>query len=90
MITLLILATIGAIAGGLGGALTNGLDGFVLGSCAGFVLGVVAWVMDNMAEQRVQTANAESLLPEFQPQVPPTYEQPAVYPAQSNERIHSS
>lgn len=83
MTTLLILATIGAIAGGLGGALTNGLDGLVLGACAGFVLGVIAWIADNIAAQRTPQVHPDQLFNEFQRSVqrniPPSHEQPVAY-----------
>lgn len=65
MITLLILATIGAIAGGIGGAFTNGLNGFILGGCAGFILGVVTWITDSMAENRRQELHSDQFMSEF-------------------------
>lgn len=86
MITLLVLAAIGALAGGVGGALTNGLDGFVLGGSAGFVLGVGTWVTENMAEHRAQGRNAEQIGHEFNRTNPPIYEQPAPYIQPYNER----
>ncbi len=76
MIALLILAVIGAMAGGVGGALTNGVDGFVLGSCAGFVLGVLAWITDSMAQQRAQALQSDQLFNEFDQATPPLYEPP--------------
>ena len=76
MIALLILAVIGAMAGGVGGALTNGFDGFVLGSCAGFVLGVLAWITDSIAQQRNQELHADHLFNEFDQATPPLYEPP--------------
>lgn len=89
MIALLILAVIGAMAGGVGGALTNGVDGFVLGSCAGFVLGVLAWITDSMAQHRAQELQSDQLLHEFDQATPPLYEPP---PARqpSGERRRSS
>lgn len=74
MISLLILAIIGAGSGGVGGALTNGLDGFMLGSCAGFILGVLAWITDSMAEQRKQELPADQFLSEFDQNAAPVYD----------------
>ncbi len=89
MMTLLILATIGAMAGGLGGALTNGLDGSVLGGCAGFVLGVVAWITDHMAEHRGQELQPEPLINEFPRTAPAGYEQPITYHPEPTEQVRS-
>ncbi|MEZ4734307.1 MAG: hypothetical protein R3E79_45025 [Caldilineaceae bacterium] len=89
MITLLSLAAIGAIAGGIGGALTNGFDGFVLGGSAGFVLGVMTWITENMAEQRVQELHPDQLVHEFQRTNPPFYEQPAMRYQSPDERSRS-
>lgn len=75
MISLLILAMIGAVSGGVGGALTNGLDGFMLGSCAGFILGVVAWITDSMAEQRKQELRTDQSPPKFDQTAAPVYDQ---------------
>lgn len=76
MIALLVLAVIGAMAGGVGGALTNGVDGFVLGSCAGFVLGVLAWITDSMAQHRAHELQPDQLFNEFDQATPPLYEPP--------------
>lgn len=89
MITLLILATIGALAGGMGGALTNGFEGVVLGGSAGFVLGVVAWVTETMAEHRTQALHADQLSNEFNCPNPSIYEQPAARAQPYNERSRS-
>ena len=89
MIALLVLAVIGAMAGGVGGALTNGVDGFVLGSCAGFVLGVLAWITDSMAQQRSQERQADQLYNEFDQATPPLYE-PSPARQQSGERRRST
>lgn len=89
MITLLILAAIGALAGGMGGALTNGLEGVVLGGSAGFVLGVVAWVTETMAEHRMQALHADQLSNEFNYTNPSIYEQPAARAQPYNERSRS-
>lgn len=86
MITLLILAAIGAVAGGIGGALTNGLDGFVLGGSAGFVLGVVTWITENIAEQRIQELHPDHLVHEFQRTTPSFYDQPATRHQPPDER----
>lgn len=75
MISLLILAMIGAGSGGVGGALTNGLDGFMLGGCAGFILGVVAWITDSMAEQRKQELRTDQLPREFDQTAASVYDQ---------------
>jgi len=75
MISLLILAMIGAGSGGVGGALTNGLDGFMVGGCAGFILGVVAWITDSMAEQRKQELHTDQLPREFDQTATPVYDQ---------------
>ena len=89
MIALLILAVIGAMAGGVGGALTDGFNGFVLGSCAGFVLGVLAWITDNMAQQRNQELHAHQLFNEFDQTTPPLYEPPSAR-QQTSERSRST
>lgn len=88
MIPLLILAVIGAMAGGVGGALTNGVDGFVLGGCAGFVLGVLAWITDSMAQQRTQELHSDPMLREFDQATPPLYESQTTR-QQSSERRRS-
>jgi Zn-dependent protease with chaperone function len=89
MITLFILAAIGALAGATGGALTNGLDGFVLGGSAGFVLGVVAWVTENMAVHRAQELQADHLGDEFNRTNPPLYDHPSSRSQPYNERGRS-
>lgn len=89
MISLLLLAMIGAGSGGIGGALTNGIDGFMVGSCAGFILGVVAWITDSMAEQRKQAWQAEQLQHEFAHRAAPVYDQATVRQAPP-ERTHPS
>lgn len=89
MTTLLILAAIGTIAGGMGGALTNGVDGFILGACGGFVLGVITWVTDTMTGERPQELNSDQLLAEFQRIMPAAYEQTAAPYEQHSERLHS-
>ncbi len=60
MFALFILSLLGITAGSVGGALTNGLDGMLLGGSAGFVLGVLAWITDNMEQER----QSRELLPE--------------------------
>ncbi len=89
MNTLLILAAIGTVAGGMGGALTNGLDGFILGGCGGFVLGVIAWVTDNMAGTPAQELNSDQLLTEFQRMMPTAHEGTATHHEQQNACAHS-
>lgn len=89
MNTLLILAAIGTMAGGMGGALTNGLDGFILGGCAGFVLGVMAWVTDNLAVTPVPELNSDQMLTEFQRMIPKAYDQTSPQYEQHRERVHS-
>lgn len=74
MMSLLILATIGAISGGVGGALTNGLNGFMVGGCAGFILGVVAWITDNMAEQK-RAQHVNQFPSDFDQSATPVYDQ---------------
>jgi hypothetical protein len=88
MIALLVLAVIGAMAGGVGGALTNGIDGFILGSCAGFVLGVLAWITDSIAQQRAQALQPNQLFNEFD-QATPLYEPPPAR-QQPDERHRST
>lgn len=89
MIPLLVLAVIGAMAGGMGGALTNGFDGFVLGGCAGFVLGVLAWITDSLAQQRTQELHPDQQVREFDQITPPLYESPPPR-QQPGERRRSS
>ncbi len=89
MNTLLILAAIGTVAGGMGGALTNGLDGFILGSCGGFVLGVITWVTETMPSTRVQELNTDQLRVEFRRIVPTAYEQTITPYEQHSERVQS-
>ena len=88
MISLLILAMIGAGSGGIGGALTNGLDGFVLGSCAGFLLGIVAWITENLAEQRKQELSTSQVPLEAGQRIAPVYDQSTPY-HQPTERTRS-
>ncbi len=88
MNTLLILAAIGTIAGGMGGALTNGVDGFILGGCGGFVLGVIAWVTENMASTHVQELNSDQLLAEFHRIMPTAYDGKAAHYEQQSKRAH--
>lgn len=88
MISLLILAMIGAGSGGIGGALTNGLDGFVLGSCAGFLLGIVAWITENVAEQRKQELSAGQLPLEADQRIASLYDQATAH-HQPTERTRS-
>jgi|GEM_PF-3005172 len=90
MNTLLILAAIGTLAGGMGGALTNGLDGFILGGCGGFVLGVMAWVTEHMAGTQVQELNSDQLLTEFPRMMPKAYDQTSPQYEQRGERVHPS
>lgn len=88
MISLLILAMIGATSGGIGGALTNGLDGFMVGGCAGFILGVVAWITDNMGEQK-QARHVDQFPNDFDQSATPVYDQ-AKAPQPPNEPLRSS
>lgn len=60
MNALYLLSLLGIAAGSVGGAVTGGLDGTVLGGSAGFVLGVLAWLTDNMEQER----QSRALLPE--------------------------
>jgi hypothetical protein len=89
MVTLLILAVIGAVAGSMGGALTNGLDGLILGGCAGFVLGVIAWITNNIEAPRVQELHPDQLLNELNGSVSPTYDHLATLYQRNNERTRS-
>lgn len=60
MSALFFLSLLGIAAGCAGGAVTNGIDGLILGGSGGFVLGVLAWITDNIKQER----QSRELLPE--------------------------